>query len=155
VNQEQRLTVAARRERPTIVVIDHDASVRALLRLHLAHAGYEVLCAQDAIGGGYLVVKAAPDIVVCEARLPYMNGYEFVAALRSDPLTRDMPVVLLTVKGEMQQDAERSGIVASLKKPVAPERLIEMIRALREAPRVSWAAAEPGLQVRRGGVQAS
>jgi two-component system chemotaxis response regulator CheY len=155
MDPEKRLSVAARRERPRVVIIDHDASVRALLRLHLATAGYEVLCAQDAIGGGYLVVEAAPDVVVCEARLPYMNGYEFVSALRSDPATRDVPVVLLTVKGETQQDAERSGIVASLKKPVAPERLIEMIRALRDAPRVSWAVAEPGLQARRGAAQAS
>ena len=156
MDQEQRLTVAARRERPTIVVIDHDASVRALLRLHLANAGYEVVCAQDAIGGVHLVIEATPDVVICETKLPYLNGYEFVSALRADPLTRGIPVVLLTVKGEVQQDAARLGVVALLKKPVAPDRLLEVVRLLGDAQsRVSWAVVEPGVRARRGGVQAS
>ncbi|HEY5899019.1 MAG TPA: response regulator [Burkholderiales bacterium] len=120
-------------ERPSVVVIDHDASVRKLLHVHLAIAGYKVLCAQDAIGGGHLVAQASPCLVVCDANLPYMNGYEFVSALRSDPLTREIPVILLTIKGETHHDAQRLGIVASLKKPVRPERLLELVGGIGSA----------------------
>lgn len=134
--------VQAESEPPRILVIDHDAVVRGMLRAHLVRAGYDVSCAQDAIGAAHLVAEASPCLVICEARLPDMNGYEFVAALRSEPLTRDVPVVLLTVKGEMQQGAERLGIVAAFKKPVALERLMPIVRAFAER-RMASAAAVP------------
>lgn len=139
---------------PRILVIDHDAVVRGMLRAHLVAAGYEVLCAQDAIGAAHLVVDASPGLVICEARLPEVNGCEFVSGLRADRLTRDMPVVLLTVKGDMQPDAERLGIVACFKKPVVPERLLPIIAATFAQTRRSSAAAAPKLAAARA-LQAS
>ena len=128
-------------DRPSVLVIDHDAVVRGMLRARLVAAGYEVLCAQDAIGAAHLVAEASPCLVICEARLPDMNGYEFVAALRADPLTRDIPVVLLTVKGELQAGAERLGIAACFKKPVQFERLMRVVAAFARQPGASAAAA--------------
>lgn len=148
MDRQDRQSTAAAGEMPTIVVIDHDAVVRALLRAYLAAAGYEVFCAQDAIGGGHLVVEASPGLVICEAKLPYVSGYDFVSALRSDPLTRGIPVVLLTVKGEMPQDAERLGIVACLKKPVVPERVLAMVNRFVQ-PEAAASAAAPRTGVRK------
>ncbi len=47
----------------TILVVDDDESIRELLRLHLASAGYEVHVAADAISAGYMVLRGAPDLI--------------------------------------------------------------------------------------------
>ena len=58
--------------------------MRELLRLHLSSAGYAVEVAEDAIAAGYAVLKAAPDLIVCDVAMPHMDGFELVAALRAD-----------------------------------------------------------------------
>ncbi len=128
-----------------IVVIDRDAAVRALVRVYLDAAGFEVFCAQDAIGGGHLVLEMLPSLVLCEVKLPYMNGYEFAADLRVDPLTRGIPLVLMSLRGEMPYDAGRLGVVACIKKPINRDRLLDVINALKLGQAGnSWAVLEPG-----------
>ena len=109
------------------MVIDDDETLRTLVRLHLANAGYEVLDAADAVEGGYLVIRTSPDLVICDVDMPYMNGYEFVAALKSDPLTRRIPVVFLTVDDDVAAKAQRLGAAAYLRKPVTADRLLEVV----------------------------
>jgi CheY-like chemotaxis protein len=116
-----------RRFRAKIVVIDDDVVVRGLLKLHLVNAGYDVLEAEDAIVGGHMVIAASPDLIVCDVHMPYMNGYEFVAALKSDPITNRIPVVFLTTDGDVGDHAKKLGAVAYLNKPVMADRLLEVV----------------------------
>ncbi len=116
-----------RHSRPKIVVIDDDVVVRGLLKLHLVNAGYDVLEAEDAIVGGYLVVAASPDLIVCDVHMPYMDGYEFVAALKSDPTTKHIPVVFLTTDPDVADHAKKFGAVAYLNKPVMADRLVQLV----------------------------
>ena len=115
------------RERPTVLVIDDDEVVRSLVRLHLANAGYQVAEAEDAVEGGYLVLKEQPDLVVCDVDMPYMSGYEFVAALKSDPLTQQIPVIFLTVRDDVPDHAGRLGAAAYLRKPLTADRLLQAV----------------------------
>lgn len=127
-----------------MVVIDRDASVRALLRVYLSGAGYEVFCAQDAIGGGHLVLETSPSLILCEVKLPHMNGYEFAADLRADPLTRGIPLVLMSLRGEMPYDAGRLGVVGCLRKPINRDRLLDVVAGLKLGQAGgSWAVLEP------------
>lgn len=116
-----------RRERTRVAIIDSDASVRAMARLHLSSGGYEVVEAHDAIGGRHLVVRTAPNLIVCDVKLPYMSGYELVAELRTDPITQDIPVIFLSTVGAMSDHARRLGAVGFLKKPFMPDRLLEVV----------------------------
>lgn len=115
------------RQRAVVLVIDEDATIRALVKLHLVNSGYEVLEAADVVEGGHLAIGKSPDLIVCEASLPYMDGYEFVAAVKSDPLTRHIPVVFLTADEEVAGKAERVGAAAYLGKPVKADRLLEVV----------------------------
>ncbi len=116
-----------RRVRPQIVVVDDDALIRALIKLHLVNAGYEVLEAEDAIAGGYLVIRTSPDLILCDVEMPYMNGYELVAALKSDTATQHIPVVFLTTLDDVADHAMKLGAVAYLNKPVTADRLLEVV----------------------------
>lgn len=118
--------IAAARNRARIVVIDDDVVVRALLKLHLSSAGYDVLEAEDAVEGGYLVLRSSPDLIISDVDMPYMDGYELTAALKSDPRTREIPVVLLSVHDDVQ-DARKLGVVAYLRKPILANRLLEVV----------------------------
>src|ERR1051325_7756476 len=74
-----------------IGVIDDDGLIRYLLDLHLRKAGYEVFIAEDAVAGAHMVLESKPDLILCDVEMPYMTGYEFISALRTDPATREIP----------------------------------------------------------------
>jgi CheY-like chemotaxis protein len=111
-----------------ILVVDDEAAMRDLLRLHLSNDGYQVLAAEDAVVAGHLVLKEKPDLVIVDVHMPYMDGYEFVDALKKDPETRDIPVVFLTTDDNVATQASRLGAAAYLPKPVMADRLLQVVR---------------------------
>lgn len=115
------------RQKGRVLVIDDDRSIRELLSLHLANRGYDVAVAEDAIVGGKIVLAARPQLIIIDVNMPYMDGPEFVAALKSDPQTRDIPVVFLTSDDDVVDRAKRLGAVACLKKPIMADRLLDIV----------------------------
>lgn len=113
--------------RARIVVIDDDEAIRELVKLHLRNAGYEVLAAEDAVEGGHLIVNSRPHLVICDVDMPYMDGYDFAAAMRGDPATSDIPLVFLTVDDDVAEHARKVGAAAYLKKPFRADRLVEVV----------------------------
>ena len=111
-----------------VLVIDDDETMRTLLKLHLMNAGYEVFEAADAVEGGYRVLAESPGLVICDVEMPYLDGYEFAAALRSDPLTCHIPVVMLTADDDMAGRAHKAGAVAHLMKPITADGLLKVVR---------------------------
>ena len=116
------------RHRPgRIVVIDDDGVMRQLLDMHLRNAGYEVFSAEDAVDGGHLILRTLPDLIICDVDMPYLNGYEFVAALKTHDTTRAIPIVFLTSNEDLDGLTGRLGAVAHLTKPVRADRLLEVV----------------------------
>jgi CheY-like chemotaxis protein len=113
--------------KPRILLLEDCAELRTLLERRLAQAGYEVLSAADAFEAGRLVLKRAPQLVIADIQLPYMNGDEFVAAMRSDPKLRDIPVIFLSVDERLEATARRLGAIAYFDKSVDVERLLEVV----------------------------
>jgi CheY-like chemotaxis protein len=110
-----------------ILIVDDEESMRQLLRLHLANNGYQVTVAEDAMAAGRMVLEAKPDLMIVDVEMPYMNGYEFVAALKSDPSTSDIPVIFLTTDANVAEQARKLGAAAYLNKPVMADRLLEVV----------------------------
>jgi CheY-like chemotaxis protein len=109
-----------------IAVVDDDRFIRYLLDLHLRKAGYEVFAAEDAVAAGRVILQQVPDLILCDLDMPYMDGYEFVTALRTDPATRDIPVIFLTVSKSLDERAKplRAG---HLVKPVTADELLRAV----------------------------
>jgi len=112
-----------------IVVIEDDLTFLDLLRVHLASAGHEVQIAEDAVLGLRAIIDNAPDLILLDLSVPYLDGFEMIAALRSDPATRDIPVIVLTGRGddETYTEARRLGAAQLLTKPVERDLLIKAI----------------------------
>jgi CheY-like chemotaxis protein len=124
VDAGSTLTGEAKRR---ILVLEDSPDLRILLSRHLAKAGYDVVAAEDAVEAGRAVVERAPDLIIADIQLPYMDGDEFVAALRADPSVRDIPVIFLSVDGQLEEHARRLGAVAYFDKSVSAERLLEVV----------------------------
>ena len=119
--------------RPTILVVDDSDTICELLQLHLETAGYEVLAAADGDAAVHLVRESRPDLAIVDINMPYVSGDEFVAALRSDDASRDVPVIFLSSSEDLAEHARMLGAVAYLPKPVRADRLLEIV-ALHVVP---------------------
>jgi two-component system phosphate regulon response regulator PhoB len=115
----------------TVLVIDDDPDLLPMLAdtLHVL-TGYMVITATDGAAGLRRFYEAMPHCVVVDVKMPELDGYQFVRALRGDPRSRATPVVMLTAMG---QDKERfAGLAAGadqyLVKPIDPVELVASIR---------------------------
>jgi DNA-binding response OmpR family regulator len=112
-----------------IVIIEDDLTFLDLLRVHLASAGHEVLTAEDAVLGLRAVIDNAPDLILLDLAVPYLDGFEMIEALRSDPATQNIPVIVITGSGddETYSQARKVGAAQLLTKPVARDLLMKAI----------------------------
>jgi CheY-like chemotaxis protein len=111
----------------SILVVDDDPGIRDLLRLHLRNAGYEVRVAEDAIVAGHMLLKQTPDLIICDVGMPYMDGFEFVAALKGDETIPDIPVIFLTSVDDGERRGRELGAVGYILKPVRVDRLLATV----------------------------
>lgn len=119
-------------EHPTILIADDDEDVRELVAFRLGRAGYRTVCASNGREALGLAVTDKPDLCVLDVAMPEADGLEVTRALRANPATREMPVILLTA---LSQEADvRAGIVAGahayIRKPFSHRELRERVAAV-------------------------
>jgi DNA-binding NtrC family response regulator len=129
--------VALLRTPASILLVEDDAAARELLRIHLANAGYDVVCAADAIEAGRILVRRMNEIalVIADAHLPFFSGIELIATLMADTTLPAIPAVLITGHEHLAPAAERLG-VPCLFKPFAVADLLRVVRQAMQAPTV-------------------
>jgi len=115
---------------PRILAVDDDPIMRDLVRLHLSGVGYEVVVAEDAIVAGKLLLLSKPDLLLVDVDMPYLDGFEFVAAIKEDAELRAIPVVFLTAHENTEKPAAELGAVRCLKKPIFAQQLISAVSAI-------------------------
>jgi CheY-like chemotaxis protein len=119
------------RASPLVLVVDDNEDLRALVAESLRKlAGYEVTTADDGVQGLERYFDLQPDCVVIDIKMPGLDGYQLIHALRGDPASAATPLVVLSA---MVQDNDRlagllSGADEYLLKPVSLPHLIETIR---------------------------
>jgi len=111
----------------TILVVEDDETMRELLRLHLTSAGYAVRVASNGIEAGHAVLGITPDLIITDVRMPHMDGFELVEALRQDPAMADIPVIFLTIEGESYDRGASLGALEYLTKPIQLELLLKKV----------------------------
>lgn len=110
----------------SVLVVDDDECLRELLSLILWRAGYEVRLAEDAIDAGRMILKAAPDVMIVDVNMPYMNGFEFVSAIRSDRAIPFISVIFLTARKDAAIRA-REFRAPCLLKPLQTDKLLATV----------------------------
>jgi DNA-binding response OmpR family regulator len=120
--------------RPEVLLVEDNADMRACLRKHLAKT-YEVLEATRGDEGLGLVRTEMPDVVVSDVMMPGLDGYALCRAVKADPETDFIPVILLTAKTDTPSKIEglEGGADDYICKPFDPSELLLRIRNLLRA----------------------
>lgn len=131
-------------DRLRVLVIDDSPLILMLVETALLKEGYGVITAGDGAQGVKLAMTNAPDLIISDAVMPQMDGYTLLRTLRSNPLTSDVPVILLTAKTSPEEEhkALLAGFADFIAKPVVPMRIVARVnRALGIAgARTKWKA---------------
>jgi DNA-binding response OmpR family regulator/DNA-binding CsgD family transcriptional regulator len=116
--------------RDTILVVDDSPETLGFLTDMLDHAGYTVLIATDATGALELVDRITPDLILLDAVMPGMDGFEACRQLKRNKLLGHLPVIFMTGLAETERVVEglAAGGVDYVVKPIVVEELLARIR---------------------------
>lgn len=129
-------TPALERERPRILVVEDDDSVRALIAVTLEMAGFQVLEARDGEAALRLAVIEPPDLVSIDLMMPGMDGWELSDRLRAGEHTATVRQLIVSARPpeDIQRGAREHAIDAWLAKPFDFARLVERVYEILELP---------------------
>ena len=113
-----------------ILVVDDDPNLRALLRTSFEVADIEVEEADSAESAAARIAARHPDVMVLDVGMPRMDGITFCRGVKSDPFTRDIPIVLLTGDASTETSGRQAGADAFLRKPFSPLELLTIAERL-------------------------
>jgi two-component system, OmpR family, response regulator MprA len=134
-----------------VLVIDDEESIIDLIKLGLKYEGFEVVAAGAGEEGIAAAQRTNPIFIILDWMLPDMDGLEVCRRLRSNPTTRDIPILLLTAKDEVGSRVEglNTGADDYLTKPFSFEELVARIRAILR--RLNYSATADQSQVLKVG----
>ena len=115
-----------------VLIVDDEAPIREMIAVALEMAGYECLEAENANQAHALIVDNKPDMVLLDWMMPGTSGVDFARRLRKDELTADMPIIMLTAKGEEENKIKglESGADDYITKPFSPRELVARLKAV-------------------------
>jgi two-component system phosphate regulon response regulator PhoB len=125
-------TSAVAEETRKILVVEDELDVADLIQFNLARAGFEVIIANDGLMGQELAFSEQPALVVLDLMLPGKDGYSVFKALRRDPRTSSLPVIMLTARAQTEDRIKglEAGADDYLTKPFSPKELVLRVNAL-------------------------
>jgi len=114
----------------TVLVIDDSATILKVVQLVLTKAGFRVETAADGEAGLAAARSCEPDLILLDFVMPRMNGYQVCRALASDQALREVPVVLMSAKGDQvgERFVKVMGIVDYITKPFSPEAITAVVQ---------------------------
>ena len=121
-----------------VLVVDDVEDNREVLKRHLEKQGYVVACAEDGAAALRMIAEASYDLVLLDVRMPGIDGQEVLARIKRDPLTRDLPVVMISAADELATIAAciEAGADDFLPKPFDPVILRARVGASVEKKRL-------------------
>ena len=112
-----------------ILVVDDEVDITETYAMYLALHGFEVITADNAVQALEMIATRAPDLIISDCMMPYMDGVEFSVRIKANPLTRHTPVILMSGAPELH-DLGSPSYDVFLRKPVLFERLLAEMRRL-------------------------
>lgn len=131
--------------RPLVLVADDDPDILLLMTVTLERDGYDVVGAKDGLSALEAALERVPHLVLLDLMMPGLDGYEVTRRLRGEPITKDVPIVIVTAAAEESQAAKalEAGADAYMKKPFSPRELLAKTASLilERRPRSRTASA--------------
>jgi len=124
-----------------VLIVEDESPILELLALNISQAGYNPLRAISAEHAEKLINEALPDIILLDWMLPGMTGIDFAKKLRSNALTKSIPIIMLTARSDELDKVKGLEVGADdyITKPFSPRELNARIKAVlrRKAPELT------------------
>lgn len=112
-----------------ILLADDEDDIKTIVKLYLEASGYEVLTAFDGLDTLSMAETEKPDVIVLDVMMPVLDGFEVARKLKANPLTREIPIIMLSAAN--QSSAIRKGLQVGARdyvvKPFEPSKLEQVI----------------------------
>ena len=115
-----------------ILIVEDEAAIRGMLTIVLEQAGFTPITAAEVDSAQKILADSFPDLILLDWMLPGISGVEWARRLKKDPSYRELPIILLTARGEEEDTVRGLEIGADdyLTKPFSPKELVARIRAV-------------------------
>jgi DNA-binding response OmpR family regulator len=120
-----------------ILIAEDEKQIADMIAFKLTNGGHQVIRAQDGDQAVSLAASELPDLILLDAMMPGLSGFEVLRRLKSDPSLRSMPVIMVTAKGHERDvlSGLRGGAVDYVVKPFSLKELAARVDlALRREP---------------------
>ena len=116
----------------TILIVDDESAIRDMLRIALEMAEYKCLEASNAQDAHALIVDEKPDLILLDWMMPGTSGIELARRLKRDEVTANIPIIMLTAKGEEDNKIQGLEVGADdyITKPFSPRELVARLKAV-------------------------
>lgn len=115
-----------------VMVIDDEPAIHKLLQAILEHEGFQIMGLEERKETRETVTRRRPDVIILDIMMPEVDGFQILKMLKEDEDTRDIPVLVLTVRS-LPEDREKAmslGADLYMTKPFQPSELVEAVRSL-------------------------
>lgn len=116
----------------TVLIVEDEAGIREMIAFVLRRADFEPMLAEDTREAQQRIMEQVPDVILLDWMLPGMSGVDYARRLRREDLTRDIPIIMLTARGEEDDRVHGLEVGADdyLIKPFSNRELIARLRAV-------------------------
>jgi DNA-binding response OmpR family regulator len=116
----------------TILLVDDDPDILKSTASLLSKRGFKVIEAADAETALSMLRVNRPGLILTDVLLPSMNGYEFVKQVKAGVFTSDIPILVMTGRGQMRESFEVAGVNGFIQKPFSVEELLAKIHEITD-----------------------
>jgi len=127
-----------------ILLCDDEIHIIRAAEFKLTRAGFEVECVSDGQFGWEAIERQVPDLLITDCQMPRLSGLQLIERVRSNPASKDLPVMMLTAKGfelSPEEMARKWNVLAIIAKPFSPRELLRRVEELLAPERLSTAQA--------------
>jgi DNA-binding response OmpR family regulator len=116
-----------------VLLIEDEPNIIEAIRFILSREGWRVDTHSNGEDAVSIVREKTPDVVILDVMLPGRSGYDILREMRDDPALTDLPVLMLTARGQSRdrEMAERAGVSRFMTKPFSNSEVLDAVRALR------------------------
>lgn len=129
-----------------ILIVEDEPAIREMIAFALGNAGLDAQGAADVMAAQALIANQLPDLILLDWMLPGISGIELARRLKKEELTREVPIIMLTARGEEGDKVRALDVGADdyVTKPFSPRELIARIKAVlrRASPQAGGACIE-------------
>jgi len=138
--------------REKVLIVEDERDILEVMSYNLQREGYAVLTSRDGAKGLAMAGKETPDIILLDLMLPGLDGLEVCRRLKGDPQTRNIPIIMVTAKGEESDVVIGLGMGADdyVVKPFGPRELVARVKAMLRRKRVPEAGSPTDRIVHEG-----